>query len=167
MAGRPPRMRCYVYDRPLNPRNTVRLDDENIMKRQTAITRHDNLNHSPMHINNDSKLCTNCNISILDKIAIMEADPGCLRLNILTQNANRSCVICNADYDLHRLSIECTVNVFIETNIIVLEDVKSCEHHLDENGLFLNFLLPGLHFFNRPYIIKGLQLSAFLPGMFL
>jgi len=57
--------------------------DENILKRQIAITRRDELNHLPLRKNDESGLCFNCNVSILNEIAIIEADPTRLQLNVL------------------------------------------------------------------------------------
>lgn len=91
--------------------------------------------------------------------------PTCLRLNVLTQTASQTCVICNAQNNVQRLSIQCRVQAFIETNIYIPDNVRNCEHHLDENDLFLNILLPALRFINRPYVIKGPQLQVFLQQL--
>jgi len=37
-----------------------------------------------------------------------------------------------------------------------------CAHHLDENGIIIENLIPGLRYINRPYIIRGQELQAFL-----
>ncbi|KAJ8916939.1 hypothetical protein NQ315_013411 [Exocentrus adspersus] len=140
-------------------------DEANNIKRQIAITRRDELGHPPLHLDNNSRLCLNCNRAINDEINIIEADPACLRLNVLTQSASQTCVICNAQEDIGRLTIHCRVNVFIEVNIYIPDNVRSCEHHLDENGMFHNRLLPGLRFINRPYLIKGPQLQLFLQHL--
>lgn len=71
---------------------------------------------------NESKLCFNCNVSILNEIAIIEADSTCLRLNVSKQTASQTWVICDAVNDLQRLSLACRVNVFIERNIFVPEN---------------------------------------------
>ncbi|XP_018365999.1 PREDICTED: uncharacterized protein LOC108765508 [Trachymyrmex cornetzi] len=95
-------------------------------------------------------------------MAMIEADPTCVRLNVLTQTASQTCVICNVQNNVRRLSIQCRVQVFIETNIYIPDNVRSCENHLDENGFFSKILLPALRFINRPYVIKGPQLQVFL-----
>ncbi|OXU16519.1 hypothetical protein TSAR_008926 [Trichomalopsis sarcophagae] len=46
-----------------------------------------------------------------------------------------------------------------------LENVKSCEHHLDDRGFLLPPLLLGLRFINRPYVIRGLELQIFLQAL--
>lgn len=78
------------------------------------------------------------------------------------QTANANCVICNARDNLRRLSIACRVNIFIERNIYVSEDVRSCSHHLDDDGLLQRIHLPALRSINRPCIIRGPQIFAFL-----
>lgn len=165
-GGRPPQLHCYVCDRRFNGRQLVYINgNENIIKRQIAITRRDELNHPALALNDESRLCANCNRSILNEIALLDADPTCLRLNVLTQTANNTCVICNAQNNVHRLSIKCRVNVYIERNIYVPLNVRSCQHHLDENGLFLKILLPGLRSINRPRIINGAEMLAFLDHL--
>lgn len=86
-------------------------------------------------------------------------------MNVLKQIANHSCVICYVDYNTHRLSIECRVKVFVLTNIYVPSNVRSCAHHLDEKGFFLQVLLPGLQSINRPYVIRGEELQIFLQQL--
>lgn len=157
---------CYTCNRPFNVRQLARMDgDENVNKRQIAITRRDEFDHPPLHLDNNSRLCMNCNRSIIDKMAMIEADPTCLRLKVLTQTASQTCVICNAQNNVRRLSIQCRVQVFIETNIYIPDNVRNCEHHLDENGFFSKILLPALRFINRPYVIKGPQLQVFLQQL--
>jgi len=64
-----------------------------------------------------------------------------------------------------RLLNECKANAFILRDIYIPEHVKSCLCHLDDNGFILQPLLLGLRSINRPYIIKGPQLQAFLQGL--
>lgn len=109
--------------------------------------------------------CLNCNRLILNEIVLLLADPTCLRLNVLTQMTSHMCVICNDVENVARLSPECRVQIFIDVNIYVPENVRSCQRHLDTNGLLLNILLPGLRFINRPYVIKGPQLLMFLQQL--
>lgn len=93
-------------------------------------------------------------------MAMIEADP-CLRLNVLTQTASQTCFIYNAQNNVRKLSIQCRVQVFIETNIYIPDNVRSCEHHLDKNGFFIKLLLLALRFINRPYVNKDPQLQIF------
>lgn len=140
-----------------------RIDtDENANKREIAIRRRDDFQRPPLAVTNLTRICITCNQSIRIEITEMKRDNTCLRLNILTQTANRTCVIYNADADVHRITLECRVNVFVLRDIFILEDVRSCQHHLDDQGFFLQALLPGLRSINRPYVIKGLQLQMFL-----
>lgn len=83
----------------------------------------------------------------------------------MTQTRNSTCLICNADADLHRLSDECKANVFILRDIYIPENVKSCRHHLNDPGYLLQPLLIGLRSVNRPYVIRGPQLQSFLQGL--
>lgn len=118
-----------------------------------------------LYLDDNSRLCVNCNRSIVEEMAMVEANPTCLRLKFLTQTASQTCVIYNAQNNVQRLSIQCRVQVFIETVIYISDNVRSCEHHLDENGLFLNILFPALRSINIPYVIKVPQLQVFLQQL--
>ncbi|GLV46425.1 hypothetical protein CBL_20765 [Carabus blaptoides fortunei] len=50
-------------------------------------------------------------------------------------------------------------------NIYVSPNVRSCEHHLDEDGLYIPILLPGLQFINRPLRIDGQEIATFLEHL--
>lgn len=119
----------------------------------------------PLDVTDRTRLCLNCNRSILEEIRAVVQDPGCLRLNVVTQTDNGTCLICNAQFDLHQLSMECKANVFISRNIFIPENVKSCRHHLNDRGYLLPPLLFGLRFVNRPYLIRGPQLQIFLQSL--
>ena len=127
--------------------------------------RRDEHNHLPLVLDENSRICLNCNRVIMNDIALVEADPACLRLHVITQTASCSCIICYNQYDIQRLSLECRVQVFVKRNIYILDNVRSCEHHLDNNGCFFNMFLLSLQFINRPYVIRGQQLQVFLPEM--
>ncbi|XP_071653832.1 uncharacterized protein [Temnothorax longispinosus] len=143
-----------------------RIDgDENADKCEIAIRRRDEFQRPPLAVTDLTRICITCNQSIRNEITEMERDPTCLRLNVLTQTANRTCVICNADADVHRIALECRVNVFVLRNIFIPEDTRSCQHHFDDRGFFLQALLLGLRSINGPYVIKGPQLQMFLQGL--
>lgn len=143
-----------------------RIDgDENAARREIAIVIRDSFNRSVLEITDRTRLCINCNRLVLDEIRIIEHDPTCLRLNVLTQTANRTCIICNVEEDVHKVSADCRVNVFILCNIYIPENVRSCQHHLDDRSFFLEPLLCGLRFINRPYILKGSQLAILLQRL--
>ncbi|XP_029173786.1 uncharacterized protein LOC114942563 [Nylanderia fulva] len=144
----------------------TRIDeDENADKREIAILRRDGFHRPPLDVTHLTRICTNCNQLIRNEVAAMEQDPTCLRLNVLTQTTNSTCLICNVANDIHRLSVECKANVFILQNIYIPENVRSCRHHLDERGFIFQPLLLGLRFVNRPYVIRGPQLQTFLQGL--
>lgn len=74
-------------------------------------------------------------------------------------------MICNQYPNIQRLSVKCRVNVFIKKNIYISETAKCCRIHLDDNVLLLQFLLEGLRFINRPYVICGQQLQIILQEL--
>ncbi|KYN50167.1 hypothetical protein ALC62_01022 [Cyphomyrmex costatus] len=134
-------LHCYICDRRF-PRRTMSCIDgeENDAKLNIAVQRRNAFNRCALEVTDLTRICINCNQSIRQEIQAIEEDPGRLRLNVLSQTRNGTCLICNAEVDLHRLSIECKANVFICRNIYIPENVKSCQYHLDGRG----FLLPAL-----------------------
>lgn len=162
----PRRINCYICDTPMIPRVMVRIHgDENAAKQEIAITRRTAANRDPLAIVENTRLCINCNRSIVQEIREMENDPSCLRLNVLTQTSSHSCLICEADQDLYRLTTEARVNIFVHRDIYVQDGTKSCLHHLNEKGYLLEPLEVALRFVNRPYKIQGTQLNVFLSAM--
>lgn len=146
---------CNAIVRPVQ---SARIDGEdNLHKREIAIIRRDANNLLTLDITDRTRLCANCNRSVLHEMEAIERDPTCLRLNVLTQTSSHTCMICNQYPNIQRLSVEYLVNVFIKKNIYIPE-TKCCRIHLDDNGLLLQFLLEGLRFVNRPYVICGQQL---------
>ncbi|XP_018394741.1 PREDICTED: uncharacterized protein LOC108773430 [Cyphomyrmex costatus] len=139
--------------------------EENDAKLNIAVQRRNAFNRCALEVTDLTRICINCNQSIRQEIQAIEEDPGRLRLNVLSQTRNGTCLICNAEVDLHRLSIECKANVFICRNIYIPENVKSCQHHLDGRGFLLPALLLGLQSINRPYVIRGPELQVFLQGL--
>lgn len=115
-------LRCYVCDRRFAPRLMIRIDgDENATKLEVAIQRRDSFNRPLFEVKNLTRICTNCNQSILHEIVALEEG---LRLNVLPQTRNSTCLFCNNINDVHRLSIECKADVFIKQGIFISDDVR-------------------------------------------
>ncbi|XP_011263507.2 uncharacterized protein LOC105255738 [Camponotus floridanus] len=160
------RLQCYVCDAIVRPGQLARIDgDDNLNKCEIAISRRDANNRPALDITARTRLCVNCNRSILNEIEAIERDPTCLRLNVLTQTSSHTCMICNQYANIQRLSVECRVNIFVIRNIYIPETTKCCNIHLDHNGLLLQYLLGGLKFVNRPYVIRGQQLQIILQEL--
>lgn len=160
------RIRCYVCDNAFQIQQMARINgDDNETKRQIAISRRDGLGKVYRYIDNESRLCFNCNQFIVNEIKQIETDPTCLRLNVVTQTRNNSCLFCNSVVNVRRLSLESRVNVFVLKNIYIPEDVRCCDRHLDNRGFILPLLLSDLLFINRPFVIKGQQLQVFLQAL--
>lgn len=156
---------CFVCGIHLMPRVMRRIDgidDEH--KREIAVRSTEGLGRPPAEVDGDSRICINCNRLIEGEIRDLENDPDCLRLNVLKQTRNATCFICNAFEIVNRLSTECRVQVFVDTNIYIPESARCCPLHLDEQGFLLRVLFPGLQYVNRPYRMKGVQLHHFLQS---
>lgn len=83
----------------------------------------------------------------------------------LKTDENESCFLCDAINDIHRLSVECKVNAFIETGIFIPELVRSCNHHLGARRYILPALLAGIRSINKACLIRGDYLQVFLLCM--
>ncbi|XP_043476347.1 uncharacterized protein LOC122507609 [Leptopilina heterotoma] len=160
------RLSCYICNRAYAPNLMARIDgDVNDEKRLIAIARREELNRPALVVTDRTRLCINCNQSVTNEIRELEQNPSCLRLNVLTQTANGSCLICNGVVNIHRLSLKCRINVFLSQNIYIPANVKSCDHHLNNLGLLLQPLLQGLRFVNRPYRINRQDFQPFFEGV--
>lgn len=160
------RVHCYVCNTALVFRNMTRISgDENAGKQEIAISRRLNANREPLAIDEETRICNNCNISIVREIRDIENDPSCLQLNVLTQTSSHSCLVCRAENNLHRLSSKARIDIFVKRNVYVQSFSKSCEQHLDEKGCLIELLQENLRFVNRPYKIKGTELNVFLTAL--
>lgn len=111
-------LHCYICNRRFLPRTMFRIDGkENTVKMEITIQRRQSFDRSPVKISNLTRLCINCNLLTNNEIVAIEQDSSCLRLNVIMQTKNNTCLICNADVDIHRLSIECRATIFIQKNI--------------------------------------------------
>lgn len=169
-AAQVQRPRCYTCNKLCNIQRMTKIlaidaDANNAAKIEIALNRRETFGLPPIPVNDVSRLCINCNRSILEELRILANDPTCLRINVLKQTSNVTCLICNNGNNIQRLSSKCRVNIFICKNIYVPESARACLQHLDEDGIILRPLLEGLEFVNRPYKIKGPQMYTFLQEL--
>lgn len=161
MANR--RVECITCDTIMLPRQMSRVDRvEDAIKREIALSRRNTDNRGPIVIDDNTRLCNNCNISIVNEIRALQEDPLALRLNVLRQSSSNTCFICGNEGNVTRISLECRVNIYLKKNVYTSENTKSCAQHLDDRGHLFDHLYDELHFVNRPYRFKGNQLSTFL-----
>lgn len=139
--------------------------EENAVKQQVAIIRRANNGGVPAVIDENSRICAPCNISIVQELELLENDPDCLRINVLTQASSHSCCICGAVQNIHRLSQGCRAQIFIKRNIYATENTRACRQHLDRKGLLTDHAIGELRFVNRPYKIKGHELGILLQNL--
>lgn len=160
------RLNCYVCNRQAPPRQMNRINgDNNAHKREIAIFRRHEANHPLLEPNDGTRICNQCNISIVNEIRILEQDPNSIRLNVLKGASGRACFLCNARNNLRSLSLQARVNIFIKVDIFVPVFTRICIHHLNENGEVLDALVNGLQSLNRPYLLRGEELLNFLQGL--
>ncbi|KYN12423.1 hypothetical protein ALC57_15406 [Trachymyrmex cornetzi] len=138
---------CFVCNNRYQPRLMRRIDGENNdAKRDIAILRRDNAGLPALEVNDQTRLCMNCNISILEEIDLILQDERHMRLNVLTQTRSASCLICDQEDNVERLCMKARVNIFITSNIYIPNNVRSCRIHLDGRGFLLQPLHAGLSF---------------------
>lgn len=141
--------------------------DENTIKREIAFSRRDDAGRPIIEVTPQTRICANCNFSVNDEINLLEINPQCSRFNVLSQTSNNACLVCNARNNIHRLTLECRVHIFINKNILVPATRVSCDHHLNDSGLFSQDILDQLQFVNRPYLLDGQDLQIFMQGLLL
>lgn len=160
------RFHCYSCNTALVRRVMVRINGEqNAAKREIAINRRIDGNMPEVVIDDETRICNNCNISIVREIRMMEEDPHHLRLNVLTQTSSHSCLLCNAANDVMRLPMKSRVDIFVKRNIFVPDGARCCPEHLNEDELIPDIFQEGLRFINRPCKIKGNLLHSFLQAL--
>jgi len=91
------------------------------------------MNHPFLEVNNDTRICQSCDINILNEIRILEENPSNIRFNVLRRASGRSCCLCNNVNNLHTLSLQCRVDIFVKINVFVPEFTRVCLEHLGEN----------------------------------
>uniref|UniRef100_A0ABD2W2Z6 SWIM-type domain-containing protein n=1 Tax=Trichogramma kaykai TaxID=54128 RepID=A0ABD2W2Z6_9HYME len=166
MARRQPQGICYVC----NGQFVLRLmpylrGDDNEEVREIAINRRDAFGGDPQIINGNTRICANCYQSIREEVRLLQVNPGCMKLNVLWQTRNNTCFICNARANVHRLSIECKVDVYIQCDIFFPETVRSCVEHLDHRGFILRPLMAGLRSFHRAIDVPGQYMQRFMQAI--
>ena len=103
---------------PVQKRRIDRPEDQE--KREIAIVRRENANREPLQVTQATKIYSNCNKSIIHEIEVMQQDPSCIRLNVLTQTSSQACLVCNNNNDnLVRLSIHCRTQIYLKKNIYI------------------------------------------------
>lgn len=157
---------CFVCDGRFQARQMRRIDgNDYAVKRDIAIFRRDMAGRLALEVTDLTRLCVNCNCYILDEIDLLERDPTCMRINVLSQTRSASCLICNTEHGVQRLSLQARVNIFITSDIYIPSNVRSCQNHLDGKGFLLRPLHTGLRFINRPYVIRGQELQMFIKEL--
>ena len=114
-----------------------------------------------------TRICIICNRAIVHEIADVENNPSSVRLTVLSQTRKDRCLICNAQNNPHRLSVNCRFNVFVHSNVYIPDNVRSCAEHLDENYNLIIIFHPGLNCINRTIVIKGNEMQEFLLQLLL
>lgn len=105
---------------------------------EITILRRHGLGSEPIDIGAESRLCFNSNLSIEGEIQQINRDRSSLfKTEHYYSNRNSSYIFCNSSTNVHRLSLECRVNIFVMKNIYIPEYVNCCNRHLDTNGHIL------------------------------
>ncbi|XP_058806543.1 uncharacterized protein LOC131672967 [Phymastichus coffea] len=160
------RHECYTCENRQIPRVMAFIcGDENAIVCEIAIARRDENGRPPAEVTPDTRVCNNCIVTIRREIEILANDPQCLRLNVLSQTSSQTCLVCNGINDIHRLTLECRVDIFVKRNIYIPRTHVCCRLHLDERGWLLQALIEGLRYINRPYRLNGEEAQSFLQGM--
>lgn len=159
-------IQCYTCNANFNRQQMAILyEANNELKMELARDRRQREGFPEQEIEMQSRICLNCNRSIINEIEQIQHDPRCVRINVLKQTRRQSCLICDAIDNLHRLSVSSRTKIYIAQNIYIPNGTRSCAQHLDNNGYMLPFLMPALRYIHRAYLIPGEDLRMFLEEL--
>lgn len=160
------RIPCYVCPNALHARVMVYLNNvENDYFREVALIRRRDNGRLEAPIEPETRICNNCNITIRREIQMLEEDPNCSRLNIISQYSSEQCLVCRRQNNTQKLRLQARVDIFVKRNIYVPEKYCCCNEHLNGKGLLPRDIIDNFRFINRPYILKGTELQSFLQAM--
>lgn len=111
------RIPCYICDNAFVPKVMVFLIVENDLREIAWII--DEAGKPETPITSDTRIYNNCKLSIFREIRMLQEDPNCLRLNVLSQISSETCLVCCRRNDIHRLTSQCRVDIFVKRNIYV------------------------------------------------
>ena len=75
--------------------------EENADEQEIAVLRREDAGQHPLIINEGTRICGDCNISIARELEMMLQDPPCLQINVLRQTKSDSFLICNSENNVH------------------------------------------------------------------
>lgn len=156
--------RCYICNALGNARQMPRIG-QNDERRQLSIDRRNARDQPNIMIDDNTRLCFNCNLSVDEEINLIQNNPHPLRLNVLNQVGNHVCIVCHVAENIHRISDQCRVHIFIHGNKYAPKNIRSCDVHLDNNGMMLKVLIPGLLSTNKACLLSGQEQQLFFNGL--
>ena len=142
---------CYICNTLGNARQMLRINQNN-ERRQLSIDRCNNHDQPNIVINDDTRLCFNSNLSINEEI---QDHPHPLRLNVLNQPGSHVCIVWYAVKNVHLKCDQYRLHLFVHGNQYALKNVRSCDVHLDNNGMWLKVLIPGHLSTNKACLLSG------------
>lgn len=161
MAGR---VRCYVCNDLFFARSMRLIRNFNDQKTEIAVRYRLELNNPAIEINDVSRICINCDNLINRDIEAL-LNPESLRLKIIKQKSTDTCMICNAHNNLHRLSDEARIEIYMDTDIYIPLRSNVCLHHLDDSGFLFKIFYNTFQSLNRPIVLNGTEITRFLTTL--
>ncbi|CAH1183774.1 unnamed protein product [Ceutorhynchus assimilis] len=160
-------IQCFICEVEGNPRQMAILRQNDNQKVNIAKRRREELSlPAAMEVNgNNSRLCLNCNRSILEEIHAYEEDADPTIMNLPLKYSAHQCLICENPENIQQLSLETRVSTFIQKGIYIPSICRICPVHLDDNGFLLYPVQNGIRSLRRPYELKGRELSSFMSKM--
>lgn len=74
-------------------------------------------------------------------------------------------LVCRGINDIHRLSSECRIDVYVRRNSYISLTNVCCNHHVDQRGFLFSGIIEGLRYINRPYALNGQEMQSFLEAL--
>lgn len=132
-------VRCYVCDRNQRRQAVAPLNGEDLIDH--AVARRNRNNLPPLMYNEAARVCFPCRAILQENVRELEENPNRVRLNMVRGGCNnRVCFICrdnDNEHELHILSKESRMDVYVNRNIFIPSQAKCCLNHLDERGYIL------------------------------
>ena len=116
----PELIECYVCDDALEPRNMPCLSGVQDRERKNGIctARRADLGLPPAPIEDETRVCLNCNMSMGVEINYLNTFPDAPVLQVLAKTSGGSCFICHQrNNELVKLSTKYRVKIYLETGI--------------------------------------------------
>lgn len=109
-------------------------------------------------IEEDSKVCVNCDMRIT-KVIALEDNEMAIPMEVLVRKQTEKCFICNKVRN-DRLTLDARADFYIKTNIFIPGQVRCCANHLTECGYVKLEFMENIISIPSKIILSGKDIST-------